>query len=124
MHSDALARLRQMLGPDAQFRDGQWEAIETLVQDRGRALIVQRTGWGKSIVYFLAAKLLRNQQHGPTILISGERFRIGRLLCPPRHSCARTSALPYDITYTFYHTPRAFGHAEDSWNVNSRKEQP
>jgi hypothetical protein len=59
MQALALALLRQMFGPDADFRAGQWEAIETLVAHRKRALVVQRTGWGKSIVYFLAAKLLR-----------------------------------------------------------------
>ena len=41
------------------FRDGQWDAIEQLVTRRGRVLCVQRTGWGKSMVYFVAAKLMR-----------------------------------------------------------------
>jgi ATP-dependent DNA helicase RecQ len=52
------------------FRDGQWEAIEQLVNQRGRVLCVQRTGWGKSMVYFVAAKLLREQGAGPTLIIS------------------------------------------------------
>jgi ATP-dependent DNA helicase RecQ len=68
--SRALALLRQMLGPDAQFRVGQWQAIEAVVKRRGRALVVQRTGWGKSLVYFLATKLLRDQGSGPTLLVS------------------------------------------------------
>ena len=44
------------------FRDGQWEAIEALVRDRSRLLVVQRTGWGKSLVYFLATRLLRDSR--------------------------------------------------------------
>jgi ATP-dependent DNA helicase RecQ len=68
--SCALALLRQMLGPHAKFRAGQWQAIEALVERRGRALVVQRTGWGKSLVYFLATKLLRDQGSGPTLLVS------------------------------------------------------
>lgn len=62
--------LRQMLGPQAQFRPGQWEAIETVAVKKGRVLVVQRTGWGKSLVYFLATKLLREQGAGPALLIS------------------------------------------------------
>lgn len=62
--------LLQMLGADATFRDGQWEAIDTIVNKRQRLLVVQRTGWGKSLVYFLATRLLRNQNKGPTLLIS------------------------------------------------------
>lgn len=55
---------------NASFRDGQEEAIRYIVEGRGRLLVVQRTGWGKSFVYFIAAKLLREQGHGPTLLIS------------------------------------------------------
>ena len=62
--------LETMLGPGSQFRIGQWEAIETVAVHRRRALVVQRTGWGKSIVYFLATRLLREQGAGPTLLIS------------------------------------------------------
>ena len=70
MRSHALSLLRQMLGAQADFRSGQWEAIEIIAAQRGRALVVQRTGWGKSLVYFLATKLLREQGAGPTLLIS------------------------------------------------------
>ena len=67
----ALDLLRQSLGDDtAEFRDGQWEAIRTLVEDRGRLLVVQRTGWGKRVVYFVASRLLRDQGAGPTFLVS------------------------------------------------------
>ena len=65
-----LALLQQMLGPEAQFRDGQWEAIDLAANQRQRLLVVQRTGWGKSVVYFLAAKILRDAGAGPTLLIS------------------------------------------------------
>lgn len=67
----ALAALRELVGrPDAEFHDGQYEAIEALVADRRRALVVQRTGWGKSAVYFVATLLLRRQGAGPTVLVS------------------------------------------------------
>lgn len=66
----ALQLLRQMLGRTAQFRSGQWEAIEAVAIKNQRALVVQRTGWGKSMVYFLATKLLREKGAGPTLLIS------------------------------------------------------
>ncbi|MDD2301521.1 MAG: RecQ family ATP-dependent DNA helicase [Eubacteriales bacterium] len=54
----------------AVFREGQEEAIEHIVEGRGRLLVVQKTGWGKSFVYFIATKLLRERGHGPTLLIS------------------------------------------------------
>ena len=69
--SDALEILRTLVGrDDADFHEGQFEAIETLVDGRRRALVVQRTGWGKSAVYFVATLLLRRQGKGPTILVS------------------------------------------------------
>jgi ATP-dependent DNA helicase RecQ len=69
---DAAARsvLRDLVAPGADFRPGQLEAIEALVRDRRRVLVVQRTGWGKSAVYFIATRLLRNLGAGPTVLIS------------------------------------------------------
>jgi len=70
MYSQALTYLQQMLGPDASFRDGQWEAIESVVDKTQRLLVVQRTGWGKSLVYFLATRLLRDRDKGPSLLIS------------------------------------------------------
>jgi ATP-dependent DNA helicase RecQ len=69
--TDADDLLRRLTGnPAAEFRDGQWDAIEGLVERRGRALVVQRTGWGKSAVYFVATRLLRDRGAGPTILVS------------------------------------------------------
>jgi ATP-dependent DNA helicase RecQ len=67
----ALDALRELVGrPDVDFHDGQYEAIEALVAERRRALVVQRTGWGKSAVYFVATLLLRRQGAGPTVLVS------------------------------------------------------
>ena len=62
--------LEQLAGPEATLRDDQWTAIEALVVQRRQALVVQRTGWGKSAVYFIAAKLLRAAGHGPTVIVS------------------------------------------------------
>ncbi|RYI99335.1 MAG: recombinase RecQ, partial [Actinomycetales bacterium] len=68
---DALLALRRLTGrEDAQFHDGQLEAITALVDDHRRALVVQRTGWGKSAVYFVATSLLRARGTGPTLLVS------------------------------------------------------
>jgi ATP-dependent DNA helicase RecQ len=67
----ALSLLRTGAGnPDAAFRDGQEEAIRHIVQGAGRLLVVQKTGWGKSFVYFIAARLLREGGLGPALLIS------------------------------------------------------
>ncbi len=67
----ALERLRILTDdPDAEFRGGQLEAIRDVVVDRARVLCVQRTGWGKSAVYFLATALLREAGAGPTLIIS------------------------------------------------------
>ena len=55
---------------DAIFRDGQEDAIRHIVDGKGRLLVVQKTGWGKSFVYFIAIKLLREAGGGPALLIS------------------------------------------------------
>ncbi|QEN16241.1 RecQ family ATP-dependent DNA helicase [Mycolicibacterium sp. ELW1] len=68
--ADAQKILEQLAGPQAVLRDDQWTAIEALVVHRRRALVVQRTGWGKSAVYFVAAKLLREDGRGPTVIVS------------------------------------------------------
>lgn len=68
---EAVGILRSLVGrDDADFHDGQFEAIEALVDDHRRALVVQRTGWGKSAVYFVATALLRRRGAGPTVLVS------------------------------------------------------
>jgi ATP-dependent DNA helicase RecQ len=67
----ALDHLRTLTGnPDADFRAGQLEAIRDVVTDRARVLCVQRTGWGKSAVYFVATALLREAGAGPTLIVS------------------------------------------------------
>jgi ATP-dependent DNA helicase RecQ len=69
--ADARARLRALTADDtAEFRDGQLEAIRDVVVDRARVLCVQRTGWGKSAVYFVATALLREASAGPTLIVS------------------------------------------------------
>ncbi len=70
MYSAAVNVLHRALGSAASFRVGQWEAIQALVETHRRVLVVQRTGWGKSLVYFLATRLLRDQGAGPTVLVS------------------------------------------------------
>ncbi|MFC7401926.1 RecQ family ATP-dependent DNA helicase [Citricoccus sp. GCM10030269] len=73
--ADLRAEAREILcalvgREDADFHPGQFEAIEALVADRRRALVVQRTGWGKSAVYFVASLLLRARGAGPTLIVS------------------------------------------------------
>src|ERR1700721_3595286 len=62
--------LRALAGAHARLRDDQWTAISALVAARRRALVVQRTGWGKSAVYFVATALLRARGAGPTVIVS------------------------------------------------------
>ncbi|PWW06953.1 RecQ family ATP-dependent DNA helicase [Mangrovibacter plantisponsor] len=59
-----------LANPAAEFRDGQWEAIDALVNHRQKLLVVQRTGWGKSSVYFISTKIFRDRGMGPTIIVS------------------------------------------------------
>jgi len=66
----AQSHLRALAGEQAVLHEDQWTAIEALVADRRRALVVQRTGWGKSAVYFVATALLRADGAGPTVIIS------------------------------------------------------
>lgn len=67
----ALELLRIGVGlPTANFREGQEEAIRHIVEGRGRLLVVQKTGWGKSFVYFIATQLLRQAGAGPVLLVS------------------------------------------------------
>ena len=71
MADELLDALHGLTGrPDSTFRPGQREAIEALVHGRERVLLVQRTGWGKSAVYFLSTHMLRKNGFGPTLLIS------------------------------------------------------
>ncbi|WP_061960350.1 RecQ family ATP-dependent DNA helicase [Demequina flava] len=71
VRNEAEAALRRLVGrDDARLRDDQWLAIDALVERHARALVVQRTGWGKSAVYFVATSLLRARGAGPTIIVS------------------------------------------------------
>jgi ATP-dependent DNA helicase RecQ len=71
IREQAETHLRRLVGrDDVVLHDDQWAAIEALAVDRRRALVVQRTGWGKSAVYFVATLLLRDQGSGPTVIVS------------------------------------------------------
>ncbi|MFI1442718.1 RecQ family ATP-dependent DNA helicase [Streptomyces fructofermentans] len=73
LHTAADTVLARLVGApegEARLREDQWRAIEALVADKRRALVVQRTGWGKSAVYFVATALLRQQGAGPTVIVS------------------------------------------------------
>src|SRR4051812_36468350 len=71
VRAEAERHLRALVGrDDAVLRDDQWTAIEALVVDRRRALVVERTGWGKSAVYFVSTLLLRAEGAGPTVIVS------------------------------------------------------
>jgi ATP-dependent DNA helicase RecQ len=70
LRQSAEHHLRALAGDGAALREDQWTAIRALVVDRTRALVVQRTGWGKSAVYFVATALLRALGEGPTVIVS------------------------------------------------------
>jgi ATP-dependent DNA helicase RecQ len=70
LRAAAEAHLQALAGPQARLREDQWTAIRALVAERRRALVVQRTGWGKSAVYFIATALLRAEGAGPTVIVS------------------------------------------------------
>ena len=70
-HTDALALLRRAVGDnEATFRAGQWEAIVSLIDQKRHLLLVQRPGWGKSSVYFIATSVLRSRGLGITFIVS------------------------------------------------------
>ncbi|GAB3127854.1 DEAD/DEAH box helicase [Streptomyces calidiresistens] len=71
LRARADAVLAELVGtPGSVLREDQWRAVEALVAHRRRALVVQRTGWGKSAVYFVATALLRREGGGPTVIVS------------------------------------------------------
>lgn len=73
LRTEADAILAELVGDPggaARLREDQWQAVAALVQERRRALVVQRTGWGKSAVYFVATALLRRRGAGPTVIVS------------------------------------------------------
>jgi ATP-dependent DNA helicase RecQ len=69
IHKKATEGIKALYGNNAEFREGQYEAIEATLQNN-RTLVVQKTGWGKSLVYFLCTKLLREKGRGVTIVVS------------------------------------------------------
>jgi ATP-dependent DNA helicase RecQ len=70
LRDEAERCLRALAGPGARLREDQWVAIRALVREHRRALVVQRTGWGKSAVYFTATALLRARGAGPSVIVS------------------------------------------------------
>ncbi len=71
LREEADGVLATLVGrPGVAFREGQWEAVEALVEQRRRVLVVQRTGWGKSAVYFVSTALRRARSAGPTLIVS------------------------------------------------------
>ena len=70
LRAAAEGHLRALAGEGARLREDQWTAIRALVAEKRRALVVQRTGWGKSAVYFVATALLRAAGAGPTVIVS------------------------------------------------------
>ncbi len=70
LRDEAERCLRALAGEQARLRADQWTAIEALAGGRRRALVVQRTGWGKSAVYFVATALLRARGAGPAVIVS------------------------------------------------------
>ncbi|CAL9415871.1 RecQ family ATP-dependent DNA helicase [Streptomyces sp. Tu 3180] len=73
LRTEADAILAELVGApqgSARLREDQWQAVAALVKERRRALVVQRTGWGKSAVYFVATALLRRRGSGPTVIVS------------------------------------------------------
>ncbi|MCY3554520.1 MAG: RecQ family ATP-dependent DNA helicase [Gemmatimonadetes bacterium] len=56
--------------PNVRFREGQWEAIDALVNQRRKLIVVQYTGWGKSSVYFISTRILRDRGAGVTVIVS------------------------------------------------------
>ena len=69
IYDESYKILKSVYGDDADFRDGQYEAIEATMTNK-RTLVVQRTGWGKSLVYFMCTKMFRRMKRGFTMVIS------------------------------------------------------
>ena len=69
IYEQANQIIKGLYGSNAKFRDGQYEAIEATMT-RKRVLVVQRTGWGKSLVYFVCTKLMRKENKGVTMVVS------------------------------------------------------
>ena len=94
--------LADLAGPDASFREHQLEAVRDLVEDRARVLCVQRTGWGKSAVYFIATALLRERGAGPALIVSP-------LLALMRNQIAAAERLGHPRAHDQLDQPRRLG---------------
>jgi len=132
-HDRALQLLRVGSGrAKAEFRDGQEDAIRHIVEGRGWLLVVQKTGWGKSFVYFIATKLLREAGKGPALLISpllslmrnqvdaarrmGLRAEAIHSENPTDHARIEAAFLNYDVDILLI-TPERFGNKKFSTEV-------
>src|SRR5690625_5674767 len=81
LYSEARTALKDLTGrADADFRAGQFDAISALVEQQRRVLVVQRTGWGKSAVYFLSALLQRRRSEEHTSELQSRGQLVCRLL--------------------------------------------
>ncbi len=69
-HQAEVLLRRAVDDPNVRFRDGQWEAIDALVNHRRKLMVVQYTGWGKSSVYFISTRILRDRGSGVTVIVS------------------------------------------------------
>jgi predicted GTPase len=91
-HDRALELLRAgSENPTADFRDRQPEAIQAVCKQGSRLVVAEKTGWGKSFVYFITTKLLRDPGQGPALLISPERLNAPEFVRSPQ--CQQTSRL-------------------------------
>ena len=70
MYDECLEHLRVIVGPKAEFQEDQFEAIESCINQGSKTLLVQKTGWGKSAVYFVAAKYLLEKKNKMTVIVS------------------------------------------------------
>ena len=70
IYDECLEHLRVIVGPKAEFQEDQFEAIESCINQGSKTLLVQKTGWGKSAVYFVAAKYLLEKKNKMTVIVS------------------------------------------------------
>lgn len=109
----ALALLRIGSGrADATFRDGQENAIRHIVEGKGRLLVVQKTGWGKSFVYFVATKLMREGGNGPALLISPLLALMRNQIAAAEQMGVRAATINSDNPDDWTHVEAKLSHGE------------